>query len=44
MQRTADAAALAGVTYMPNDLAKARTTALASAKKNGYDNAADDVR
>ena len=44
VQKTADAAALAGVTYMPNDLTSARTTAVASAKKNGYDDAADDVQ
>ena len=43
VQKTADAAALAGVTYMPNDLTKARATALASAKRNGYDDAAVDV-
>jgi Flp pilus assembly protein TadG len=44
VQKTADAAALAGVTHMPNDLPAARTAALASAKKNGYDDALDDVK
>jgi Flp pilus assembly protein TadG len=39
VQKTADAAALAGVTYMPYDLASARSVALASASKNGYDDA-----
>ncbi len=39
VQKTADAAALAGVTYMPNDLATATTTAIAAATKNGYPNA-----
>jgi len=43
VQRTADAAALAGVTYMPHDLPAARTTALAAAKRNGYDDASADV-
>jgi Flp pilus assembly protein TadG len=38
VQKAADAAALAGVTYMPNDLTKARTTAIAVATKNGYPN------
>ena len=38
VQKTADAAALAGVTYMPNDLATATTTAIAAATKNGYPN------
>ena len=41
VQKAADAAALAGVTYMPNDLASARTTAIASATKNGYPNSGD---
>ena len=39
VQKAADAAALAGVTYMPNDLPSATTTAIASATKNGYPNA-----
>jgi Flp pilus assembly protein TadG len=38
VQKAADAAALAGVTYMPNDLPTATTTAIASAMKNGYPN------
>ena len=38
VQKAADAAALAGVTYMPNDLPSARTTAIASATRNGYPN------
>lgn len=43
VQKAADAAALAGVTYMPNDFDKAKTTALATAAKNGYDDASADV-
>ncbi len=39
IQKAADAAALAGVTYMPNDLPKARAAAIAIATKNGYPNA-----
>ena len=38
VQKAADAAALAGVTYMPNDLPSATTAAIASATKNGYPN------
>jgi Flp pilus assembly protein TadG len=38
VQKAADAAALAGVTYMPNDLTNARATAIAVATKNGYPN------
>lgn len=38
VQKAADAAALAGVTYMPHDLPSARTTAIASATRNGYPN------
>nr|WP_272917500.1 Tad domain-containing protein [Nocardioides flavescens] len=37
LQKTADAAALAGVTYMPNNLTGARAAAAAVAKRNGYD-------
>ncbi len=44
VQKAADAAALAGVTYMPNDLPSARAKAIASAKKNGYDDATADVK
>jgi Flp pilus assembly protein TadG len=36
IQKAADAAALAGVTYMPNDPPSAFTTAIASAATNGY--------
>lgn len=36
IQRAADAAALAGVTFMPSDLPRASSTALASARLNGY--------
>jgi Flp pilus assembly protein TadG len=43
VQKAADAAALAGVTYMPNDLPKARTAALSVAKTNGYDDADPDI-
>jgi Flp pilus assembly protein TadG len=39
VQKVADAAALGGVTYMPNDLPNARATALEVASKNGYDDA-----
>ena len=38
VQKTADAAALAGVTHMPADLAAARATALSIASKNGFVN------
>ncbi len=38
VQNAADAAAMAGVTYLPVDLASATTTALASAAANGYPN------
>jgi Flp pilus assembly protein TadG len=41
VQKAADAAALAGVVYMPQDFAQARTTALAVAAKNGYTPSAD---
>ncbi len=41
VQKAADAAALAGVTYMPTDFASARTTAIASATRNGYPNSGD---
>jgi len=42
MQRAADAAALAGVVWMPND-EKAETIALETAKANGFDDAASDI-
>ncbi len=37
-QRAADAAALAGSIYMPNDVATARSTALKVSSQNGYTN------
>ena len=37
VQRAADSAALAGVVWLPGDPATASTTALAAAKRNGYD-------
>ncbi len=42
IQRAADAAALAGVVWMP-DLAQARTVALATAQRNGFVNGQDDI-
>src|SRR4051812_13701635 len=41
LQRAADAAALAGVVYMPDDFASAQITAIKAAKKNGIDTTAD---
>jgi hypothetical protein len=38
MQRAADAGALAGVVYLPGNIAQAQTAALNEAKKNGYEN------
>lgn len=38
VQKAADAAALAGVTYMPHQFAKAQSAAIAVADKNGYPN------
>ncbi|QWZ06353.1 hypothetical protein KRR39_12075 [Nocardioides panacis] len=43
VQRAADAAALAGVVWMPADFATAKTAALAEAKRNGYDDASSTV-
>jgi Flp pilus assembly protein TadG len=43
VQKAADAAALAGVPYLPNDLTDATTKALDVAKRNGYDDAASGV-
>jgi Putative Flp pilus-assembly TadE/G-like len=40
-QRAADAAATAGVVYLPGNLVKAREVALQSAKDNGFDPGAD---
>jgi hypothetical protein len=42
LQRAADAAALAGVVWMPND-EKAETIALETAKANGFDDADADI-
>src|SRR5689334_15099031 len=42
MQRAVDAAALAGVVWMPND-EKAEQVALETAKANGFDAAASDI-
>ena len=44
VQRAADAAALAGVVWLPSDFPTAKTAALAEAKKNGYDDAASECR
>jgi Flp pilus assembly protein TadG len=41
VQRTADAAALAGSVYLPGNVPGAQTAARASAKQNGYDSVAD---
>jgi hypothetical protein len=41
VQRAADAAALAGVTYMPGDLAAAKAQALTTAAANGYSSGVD---
>src|SRR4051794_38175060 len=38
VQNAADAAATAGVTYLPDDLASARATAITVAGRNGYPN------
>jgi Flp pilus assembly protein TadG len=38
VQKAADAAALAGVTFMPNDFTNAKATAIAAATKNGFPN------
>ena len=40
VQKAADAAALAGVPYLPYDLANATLRAKEVAKRNGYDDAA----
>ena len=42
IQRAADAAALAGVVWMP-DLAQARTVALTTAQRNGFVNGQDNI-
>jgi Flp pilus assembly protein TadG len=43
VQRAADAAALAGVVWMPADFTTAKSTALATSAKNGYDDAVSSV-
>jgi Flp pilus assembly protein TadG len=43
MQKAADAAALAGVPYLPNDMASATAKALAVAARNGYTDGVDGV-
>ncbi len=43
VQKAADAAALAGVPYLPFDLVNATAQAKAVAKRNGYDDASSDV-
>lgn len=43
MQKAADAAALAGVPYLPNDMASATTKALAVSARNGYTNGVDNT-
>jgi len=43
VQKAADAAALAGVPYLPFDLTNARLRANEVAKRNGYDDASPDV-
>ena len=43
IQRAADAAALAGVVYLPNNVAGAQTAAQQEASKNGYTNGAGGV-
>lgn len=41
VQNAADAAATAGVTFLPDDFANARATAIAVAARNGYGNSGD---
>jgi Flp pilus assembly protein TadG len=43
IQRTADAAALAGVVYLPNDVTGAQNAAQKEATRNGYTNATSGV-
>lgn len=43
VQRAADAAALAGVVWMPGDFSRAASTALESARTNGFVDGVDDV-
>ena len=42
-QKTADAAALAGVPFLPQDFASAKTRALEVAARNGYDNVGNNT-
>jgi Flp pilus assembly protein TadG len=42
-QKAADAAALAGVPYLPQDFPNAKTRALAVAARNGFDNATNNT-
>src|SRR5207253_7801122 len=43
IQRAADAAALAGVVYLPGNVAGAQNAALAESSKNGFVNGRDGV-
>ncbi len=43
LQKAADAAALAGVPFVPQDMVSARVRALEVARRNGYDDADPDV-
>ena len=43
VQNAADAAATAGVTYLPDDFASAKATAITVAGRNGYPNSGDLV-
>jgi hypothetical protein len=43
VQKSADAAALAGAVFLPDNLAQAQTTALATSSKNGYTNGVGGV-
>lgn len=43
IQRSADAAALAGVVYLPNDVANAKTAAKKEATRNGYSTAVNGI-
>ena len=43
IQKAADAAALAGVTYLPQDLDSGKAMALLVAKRNGYDDASSGI-
>jgi hypothetical protein len=43
VQKAADAAALAGAVFLPDNMPQARSTALATSSKNGYTNGSDGV-